>query len=95
MKFRVYWSDGNDRMEVDRLDKENIDEAIEAAFRVNVKPEFHNLFENVEQGDPEFGVVYQLDICHKVGNPYCDEDCENCEYPQFEFLEVIPEREEE
>ena len=89
--YDVFMSDGNDRTHVDSIEAENIDEAIERAFHIHIKESYHEAFENVEQGDPEFGVVHQMDVCHHIGNVYCEEEsCEDCEYTHFEFLEIVP-----
>ena len=88
MIYRIYFSDGNDRDELGRVNAENIDQATEYALKQYFKPDL----EYQEEGE-EDQLFLRIDSCK-----YCDhkdsvapvnmdcsiEDCEDCEYKQCE-----------
>ena len=84
MIYKIFFSDGNDRDELGRVNAENIDQATEYALKQYFKPDL----EYTEEGDNE-DLFLMIDSC-KHCELYADlqsmkeEDiCENCEISEY------------
>jgi len=91
MIYKIFFSDGNDRDELGRVNAPDIDKAVEYALKQYFKPDL----EYTEEGDNE-DLFLMIDSC-KHCELYADlqsmkeEDiCENCEIS--EYIEIVEDK---